>query len=189
MYIRSPRGRISQGDIYRDISVVLGAGKLSDPDLAKPYTQPLPYAVVVSQDCDLQKDHEYRLAGAPADDRESMLPTILIVPAYNAQTMLGGEYLPNFVRRKIHKREVEEWAKNNTPRWHFLQGRQDYQIPELVLDFKVYYCIDSTAFYENYASSESHYLGTLDKLYRENVSDRFAFYLARIGLPEPNVSA
>jgi len=137
----------------------------------------------------LENDHQYRREGAKPTDQERTLPTILVVPAYNAETMLSGEYLPRFIRRAIQAKEIEKWARNDTPRWHFLQRRQEYQIPELVLDFRVYYCIDSDAFYENYASSDHHYLGTLDKLYRENVSDRFAFYLARIGLPEPSTSA
>lgn len=53
-------------------------------------------------------------------------------------------------------------------------------IPELVIDFKHYYTIPTEEMYEAY---KENYLASVEPLYREDLSQRFANYLSRIGLP------
>jgi hypothetical protein len=77
-----------------------------------------------------------------------------------------------------------QWSllkQNNMHRYHFLQEEQMMQLPELVLDFKQYFTSPREFFCERY---KGHYVTTLGPLFRETLSQRFAQYLSRIGLPE-----
>ena len=83
--------------------------------------------------------------------------------------------------QKIDSNTKWNFIKNNQdPRYHFLRKDLDLQVPELVIDFKHYYTIPRDFLYEKI---EHHYLGTMSELFREFLSQRFAFYLSRIGLP------
>ena len=69
---------------------------------------------------------------------------------------------------------------NQNPRYHFLKGEKMYQVPNIVIDFKHYYTIPRDELYKNY---KNHYIGSINELFREALSQRFAYYLSRIGLP------
>jgi len=79
-------------------------------------------------------------------------------------------------------RDLKRWKQilnNNHSRYHYLKEDKDKGIPELIIDFKHYYTIHIEVLY----NSEDKYLCSLDDLYKEDLSQRFASYLSRIGLP------
>lgn len=85
---------------------------------------------------------------------------------------------------KISKPGKTPWKKicqNETPRYHYLNRYEPFEIPDLVLDFKRYYTVSREYLYDIY---NEVYLASLGGLYREDLSQRFANYLSRIGLPE-----
>ena len=57
---------------------------------------------------------------------------------------------------------------------------------EYVIDFKHYFTINVEQAIK-YKSNKDKFQFTLDKLFKESVSQRFANYLSRIGLPESDV--
>ena len=64
-----------------------------------------------------------------------------------------------------------------------MKGEKTFQIPDLVLDFKHYYAISRDVLYENFGD---YCIGSINELFREALSQRFAYYLSRIGLPTTN---
>lgn len=173
--------RYRQGDILRDVTVVQWA-EVVDGALAI-IERNLPYAVVLSQECDLEHDFNSR-SNAVSPNMDKFLPSILLCPAYLAAQLKEGTHLET-IQMKMHRIPTEHWKgvkQHNNYRYHFLVEDQDLQLPELTLDFKHFFTIPRAVIYrEKY---EAHYVCSLDDLFREHLSSRFANYLSRIGLPE-----
>jgi predicted metal-dependent hydrolase len=86
----------------------------------------------------------------------------------------------------MEKYNSERWnliKTNQNFRFHYIRGEQNLQIPESVIDFKHYYTVPRSVIYSNY---RDHYLATINELFRELLSQRFANYLSRIGVPKLN---
>jgi hypothetical protein len=76
------------------------------------------------------------------------------------------------------------WApikQNNNERYHYLPSYLDFQIPELLVDFKMYFTLPINVVF---SGVNPFYLATINELFREKLSQRFSFYLSRIGLPD-----
>ena len=185
-----PRGnsRPCQGAIYRDLITFLPE---SPPDPEPEFARwELPYAVALSQECDLLQDHKNRLklqqpGVVPADlKHDKLLPTILLCPAYQASLLRTGDHL-KALGRKMENYTSKQWPliqQNNNSRYHYLVAWQDLQVPELVVDFKHFFVMQTELMIAHYGD-EGHYIARLGYLYREDLSHRFGTYLARIGLP------
>ncbi|NOT93220.1 hypothetical protein [Ferruginibacter sp.] len=169
--------RFNQGDILKDISlfVLTGSGELQVSEIN------LEYAIVVSQDCDLE--HDYNNRNNPAKkDEDKFLPNILLLPAYLATKFRTGEHRGDEIKGLTWG--SDKWkliSQNNEARFHFISQSEDYQIPELVLDFKHLYTIDRDMLYNKMGNV---YLASICELYRELLSQRYSNFLGRIGLPE-----
>jgi hypothetical protein len=182
MYVKKTDKRVRQGDILEDFTY----------KFTKIFDQPgeivsitLPYAVVLTQDCDLERDYEKRIANPKRNlsiNDDKVLQSVLICPAYIADTFRIGEHL------KALGLMMENWNKdrwgyiktNQNERFHFLDIDADNSMPKLVIDFKHYYTVPTD---EIYSIAESKYKLSISNLFREDVSRRFANYLSRIGLP------
>jgi len=177
-----------QGAIYRHVQTVLPESPVGvEVDLI---LWELPYAVALSQECDLLQDHKSRdklkqSGSAPTDFKhDKLLPTILLCPAYQASVFRTGDHL-SALGRKMESHTSRQWPlirQNNNPRYHYLVGWPDYQVPELVLDFKHFFVMPTELMINHYGDA-IHYVARLSSLYREDLSHRFAAYLGRIGLP------
>jgi len=195
-YIKYDCKRICQGDILRDfdypswVSITLN---LDGKKIAKVSKIKFPYVVILSQECDLEKDFENRsilnqnLGEVEDLDQEAKqdkyIPSILLCPAYLAESLKEGKHLAE-LHLKMDRKNKDKWAdiKNNeVPRYHYLQNDASLQIPLLTIDFKHYFTIPRDELYKVF---KDHYIGTVNELFREALSQRFAFYLSRIGLPE-----
>jgi hypothetical protein len=175
--------RYRQGDILRDLRIVEWAEIVQD-DLVITERQ-LPYAVILSQECDLEHDYNNH-----ADDtrfkglKDKCLPTILVCPAYLATQLRTGEHLQNLglKMQSLSSDQFKRLKQNNDSRYHYLAEEADLQLPELVVDFKHFFSIPRNVIYRD--SVSSGYVCSIDDLFRENLSNRFANYISRIGLPE-----
>lgn len=75
-----------------------------------------------------------------------------------------------------------EWLMiNERPRYHYLDFPDDIQIVPSIVDFKHYFSVSIT--YLNKVRPQK-FVCRLSELFREDLSQRFAAYLARIGLPD-----
>lgn len=172
--------RIAQGDIFSDIDVQIHS--LSTDTELETVTLHLPYAVVLTQDCDLFQDYSTR-ADVEAKNHDKRLQTVLLAPAYLATPFRQGEHLLE-IDMQMEPKSSEPWkkiAQQNDARYHHLKPCPLNTVPELVIDFKHYYSISRDALSRE---SSKRYITTLDELFREQLSQRFAAYLSRIAMPD-----
>jgi hypothetical protein len=181
-YFKSELERYEQGDILRDVTLVEWAD-LEDARAVSVVERTLQYCVIVSQECDLEHDFNNRTKAESATN-DKYLQSLLICPAYPSQSFRTGEHLKG-VGLKMERITHDNWGRvkhNNNPRYHYLEPYPDLQIPELVVDFKHYVTIPRDVLYRD--QFQLCYLASIEIMYRDNLSCRFAHYLSRIGLPE-----
>jgi hypothetical protein len=177
---------IRQGDIYRNIECleyireekgILEISKIS-----------YPYVMVLSQACDLRYDYQNRkdIEINPGKTQDKHLISALVVPLFNAGQFIRGEHLSEL---KLRMRSDMGWdstegkkvMNNQLPRFHYLKFPNEVNIVDSVLDFKHFFTISIEVLYR---VRRKNFVCTVSPLFREEISDRFAFYVARIGLPE-----
>jgi hypothetical protein len=182
LYIIHEQERVCQGDIFRGIELPIAVSKNGQDYTFDTYL--IEYAVIVSQDCDLQQDYTNHIS-EKVEKHDKYIPSIILAPAYLAESLRSGEHLSEKGQR-MESYNSKLWTsieKNNNYRYHYLHSDSDRQINSLVIDFKHFFTISRDLFYSVY-NNRHHYLASLAPLFRENLTDRFFHYLARIGLPE-----
>jgi hypothetical protein len=108
----------------------------------------------------------------------------LVCPAYGWQEFIDGIHLKDYKLKMEEISSTEQKKKikqQQVPRFHYLEEDSEKQIPPLVIDFKHYYTLPVEFLRHIY---KKHYAYSLEELFRESLSQRFSFYLSRIGLPE-----
>jgi hypothetical protein len=137
----------------------------------------------MTQDCDLEQDVRNNPKAKSGDDKK--LLSILVVPLYNAEMFFLGEHLSDLDLKMnpIKKKSTSgnNIMNNETPRYHYLDFPDDVGPVAQVADFKHYFSVNLAVLSER---CESNFVCQVSELYREDLSHRFASYLARIGLPE-----
>lgn len=179
-YVQHAHKRLCQGDILRDV-VLLETTTDENGDLDS-VERFLPYVVVLTQDCDLEQDDKARTE-TPKKNDDKFLQSVLLCPAYQSLKVRAGTHLEE-LKMTMQSFNSTTWPpvkQNNVLRYHFLPEEQASQLPELVVDFKQYFTSSREFFCRRY---KGHYVTTLGPLFREALSQRFAQYLSRIGLPE-----
>lgn len=180
-YIKHRSSRIYQGDILRDFIFYTVDVK----GVVRRTT--LPYVVILSQDCDLdacfKKKNSVLLKNEKIIEDNQFLPNILFCPAFVIDEVILGEHLIDAFKVKqgpISKFQKEKILQNKDERYHFLQKYSDLQIPELLIDFKLYFLTSRDYFKGTY---KEYYLASVNELYREKLNQRFSNFIGRIGLP------
>lgn len=178
IFIKHNEERICQGDIFRDFEYLEYTPNSKKTGFA--IEKIFPYLLVLSQDCDLELDCNNRTNSK--DTQDKFLFSILVCPGYLTEELKAGTHLKKYTlqMQTINSDRWNNIKKNQNPRYHFLKGEKTFQIPDLVLDFKHYYAISRDVLYNNF---EKYYIGSINELFREALSQRFAYYLSRIGLP------
>lgn len=177
-------GRVSQGDVFRDIECIESvAEKRGVLEVSKIV---FPLVVVLTQDCDLEQDARYRNRKAkPPSNHDKKLFSVLVAPLYNAEHVFLGQHLADLklTMAAINRKATDgrTLMQNERPRYHYLDFPADIPIVASIADFKHYFSVN-VAYLEKIRLR--NLVCRLSELYREDLSQRFAFYLARIGLPD-----
>ncbi|NDV60975.1 hypothetical protein G0Q06_00765 [Puniceicoccales bacterium CK1056] len=179
----STNQRVLQGDIVENVEfieeVVEDQGRLLISKIV------FPFCVILTQDCDLQQDYTFRQADKGSQDK--YLISVLVAPLYNVEHFRTGDHLSNLKYRmnpKRWKNTEGTFIKNNqNPRYHYLEFPDTVQIPNSVVDFKHYFSSKITHL-EKIKSHGSSW--SMPELFREDLSQRFASFMSRIGLPDLN---
>lgn len=168
--------RLVQGDIYKDLSFVMGVKTQAELDIE---AINLRYAIVLSQDCDLNS-HQRALDSGKTENR-SLLPSVLVCPAYPLEQFFSGEHIEgkNLGLLQGKRDSIKNNEKNK--RYHYIESDTKTGLTDLVVDFKHFYTVGYEVLMSVRATS---YVTTINELYRENLSQRFAQFLSRIGLPD-----
>ncbi|MEW6312956.1 MAG: hypothetical protein AB1513_02740 [Pseudomonadota bacterium] len=175
--------RLAQGDIIRDVEyveyVVERNGQL---EMAKIV---FPLVVVLTQDCDLAQDYKFRWSKHPTTTNDKLLLSVLVAPLYNAEHVYNGEQLSELGMKMVpinrNKSPGDNLRKNETPRYHYLDFGSDIPVVPSVVDFKHYFSVNAA--YLKKAKSRN-FVCRISTLYREDIAQRFASFLARIALPD-----
>jgi hypothetical protein len=141
-----------------------------------------PLAIVLTQDCDLEQDYRFRAETLPTQDK--WLISVLMAPLYNLEHVYQGEQLSELgirMERVPKAGNTGNFLRNNErPRYHYLDFEENVPIVPSVIDFKHYFSATVNYLME---IKPSAYVCSVAPLFREDIAQRFAGYLARIGLP------
>jgi len=187
LYIQHSCDRIHQGDILKNIQIPFIIS-LDKPD-SKLFL--FDFVIILSQECDLENSVK-----KTKDDQDierinvnQYLPNVLIAPGFLKEKIISGEHLLKYFKikqGKLYKNRLEEIKKNTKEiRYHYLQNYPDFNIPELIIDFKIHFTLPLGYIVSLHKKA---YLGTLNELYREQLSQRYSYYISRIGLPEIEIN-
>jgi hypothetical protein len=175
---RNRLGRVGQGDIYKEIEFIdkveEGRGILQISKIV------FPLIIVLTQDCDLSS-HSKKIN---CKEQNQCIMSILVAPIYNFEHVCAGTHLSqlNISQFGIKKNETpgKNLIHNQNPRYHYLEFPNETQLVPSVIDFKHYFSVNVDYLSRN----KSSLVCRISPLYRESISQRFAYYLSRIGLPE-----
>lgn len=172
------RTRISQGDVFRDVECIeYAVEKKGVIEVSKIV---FPAVIVLTQDCDLEQDSGNR----EKPTQNTKLLSVLVAPLYNAEHVFLGEHLSSLglTMAKIEKKTTlgKTLIQNERPRYHYLEFPLEIPLVASIADFKHYFSVH-VSYLENVR--KKNFVCRLSDLFREDVSQRFAAYLARIGLP------
>lgn len=174
--------RLAQGDIIRDVEHIEYASEKSGNIEVSKIVFPL--IVVLTQDCDLSQDYKFRWSRAHTKNEDKWLLSVLVAPLYNLEHVYTGEHLSDIgmtmgtIKRK--STQGNNLKINEIPRYHYLEFPQSVPVVPSVIDFKHYFSVN-VLYLKKLKNKNS--VCRLSELYREDVSQRFSNYLARIGLP------
>lgn len=174
--------RITQGDILRDFSFYFA-------DLSKEIDEiSFEYVVILSQDCDLEQGQKFDYLQTRSSEEiikfNQLLPNVIFTPAFLIENIKKGEHLKEFFNitcDTINSDKLKLIKQNKDERYHFINGNIDKQVPDLIIDFKLYFTSSIGIVLGQYKDT---YIATLNELFRESLSQRYCNYLNRIGLPE-----
>lgn len=182
VYVPSSSGALRQGEILASlVQPRLRQDTLFDDELVIVFEQH-PYAIVVSQDCDLDQDYKSRQGQGNSD---KLLPSVLFCQMTTAQELRGRTELNSTIwaQVKINKHERYQFFQKVVPEQDALrQG-----LPELGVDFKRYFTLPTDEVYQR-LRSEAQRRCRLVSPYLEHFSARFAYYQFRVALPQDHIS-
>jgi hypothetical protein len=144
-----------------------------------------PFAIIVSQDCDLDWDFTARQT-QEQQQAHKLLPNILFCMVSTAEELRGRADMNSGTWRGIRT--------NKNERYHFLQkvdppdDALDKGLPELGIDFKRYFTIPSNEVHFQLENLTAKRRCRLLSPYLEHFSTRFSYFQSRIALPEDHFS-
>jgi hypothetical protein len=171
-------GPLRQGEILSNMrqleaESVEGSGEFS----ARPIIHP--FAVILSQDCDLEWDYQNRMADAPEANSKN-LPNILFCEISEASELRNQSNLKSDQWKKVRQ--------NNDSRYQFLEGcppeldATGEGFTDLAADFKRYFTIRTSDVYSQ-LKFDARRRTRLKDAYCAHLSTRFYHFQLRIALP------
>ena len=143
-----------------------------------------PYAIILSQDCDLEQDWKRRQEQGLAEIQAPSLPEILFAQLVTARELRSKGLTSEAWRRiKINKDERYQFLEQ-APQESDAQGQG---LPEFGIDFKRYFTIPTAEVYKQIELDARRRCRLLSP-YLEHLSTRFCFYQFRVALPEDHRS-
>ena len=180
IYEKRQNDRINMGDILTDIEYKIL--QKNDKEITE-ITITYPYSVVLTQDCDLEQDYDSRNTSVEERKNEDkFVHSILLCPIFNADEFKSGEHLSELgINGEIWCSDLWKPIKKNIhKRFCYIKKDENTELPDLIIDFKNFFTLSRDYIYDTY---EEKHLTSVRNLFREDISNRFAHYISRIGLP------
>lgn len=158
---------LRQGDFIEECPIIIPPKKIIEGESSEVEVR-LMDSVILSQSCDLVNDK---------------LEIVLVCPFYTLSTFLEGLPEERTRNSKAKKKVIDDLRKGHLPGYHLLnkdpkQGLSDY----LTVDFKNVYGINRENLLDIISQFDSR--KRLLPPYREHLSQAFARYFMRVGLPQ-----
>lgn len=188
IYAASVDGPLRQGEVVSNLDqarLTIDSVLTKDPSVV--FVRHA-WAIVVTQDCDLDWDHKGRVPSADAKAAARQIPSVLFLEvrlAAEAKQQCGGS--------DIWKRI----AQNKDERFQFLQqvpcgsDALEVGLPEMVVDFKRYFSLPSEEVYKRLSApevSDARRRCRLVTPYAEHLLGRFHAFQSRVALPVDHFS-
>jgi len=162
----SQSDEIEQGDMIQDCPIVIPPSKIKE-GYELDIEIKLIDSIILSQSCDLANNK---------------IQIVLVCPYFSLKTFIEG--LPeNEQSKKSVKKNIENLRKGYLPGYHLLNKSDEHNIADyIVIDFRNVYGIQIESLKEiakNIVSRQR-----LLPPYREHLSQAFARYFMRVGLPQ-----
>ena len=146
-----------------------------------------PLAVIMTQDCDLERDFFVRcLAPTVEVPAEGLLPNVLLCPAVTVQELMALTPKGRDIWRRV--------KDNRDERYHVLQRVEASEdvfgrgLPAMGIDFKRYFTVPTDELYAQLELGANRRC-VLASPYLEHLSTRFGYFLSRVALPRPHEAA
>lgn len=192
IYLSSIEGPLRQGEILSNVMLLSPepGTPLSSQEAIKTIVTTHEFAIILSQDCDLDQDYRRREKIATEDNnspeaetlRNKLLGHVLLCGV----ELAANQKASNTEGSTIWKRIV----KNNDFRFHYLQEIESSSdslekgIGAVIVSFHRYFTVPTEDLLARIKTSETRRRSFMTSPYFEHLSDRFSHYLARIGLPK-----
>lgn len=175
-----PEERVSQGNIYRQVEYIESFSE--DEGIITISKIIFTYIIVLTQDCDLSQDFKFRFDSSKTQDK--LILSVLVAPLYQADLVYTGQHLEKLGKKMepINKNRSPGHilVQNNNPRYHHLQFPEESSLVPSIIDFKHYFSLNVEYLLNIH---KTNFVCKVSELYREDISQRFASFLSRIGLP------
>ena len=170
--------RISQCDIFKDIVVIesftTSGNRLTTREIN------FPFVICLNQECDLVNDYNEHNKKEGNRLKDSALLHLAIAPLFIVdQFRLGEHWGEIFCSDRTNSEAIKKIKQNQTERYHYINFPPEDKFPEMVIDFKHFFTISRDILY----GQISKRVCSLAPVYREKISQRFSYYVSRIGLP------
>ncbi len=186
IYEKAPsRGPLRQGEIVGNLlQITVAVDTIGSDEIAvTPVVHP--YAIVVSQDCDLEGDWRERERGS-AGNNAKLMSNVLFCDVYTA----------THVRQApgVNRSAWNYICTNRDIRYQFLQKVEPEQdltvegLPEMVVDFKRYFAMPTDEVYARFNTGELQRRCFFHPPYLQHLATRFYYYQYRVALPEQHFS-
>ena len=188
----SPGTALRQGELLSNVielTIDLDTMFSQSPNFAQ---KTHPFAVIMSQDCDLDWD----FAARNNQSREhKKIPNALL-----CEVMLASDLARVIVTQIDNVKDTRKsrtWTRvkqNKDERYHFFEkideseDLQNKGIQELGSDFKRYFTVPADELYKRILHGDTLRRCRLLSPYMEHLSSRFAYFQSRIALPEDHFS-
>jgi hypothetical protein len=192
IYLSSIEGPLRQGEILSNVMLLSPepGTPLSSQGNIKTIVTTHEFAIILSQDCDLDQDYRRREKIATEDDDSSKAQAL-------RKKLLGHVLLCGVELASRQKASNEEgrtiWeriVKNNDFRFHYLQEIESSSdtlekgIGAVIVSFHRYFTVPTEDLLARIKSSETRRRSFMTSPYFEHLSDRFSHYQARVALPK-----
>lgn len=187
IYLPSPsEGPLRQGEIISGLvqsRLAINSVESDDSPLVELIIHP--FAVIVSQDCDLEQDYKAR-KGLNDVKPDKILPSILFCAVTTAEEICNTGGVTGSKDRCL-------FSKNKLERYQYLQKVDASEdacgegLPELGIDFKKYFTIPADEAYKRIITKAKRRC-FMKSPYLEHLSSRFCYFQMRIALPEEHKS-
>lgn len=140
----------------------------------------LDYCIILSQDCDLERDYIQYQADGGTELRHIILCELMeCKPELDAKIAEKLSIKKSYLKAKLPQNPVD--------RYGFLESGSS-ECPELLADFRLIYGVEPNFLYSQLSVDNAKRIIQLNSPYKEHFAQRFFFYQNRVALPEQHLS-